>query len=255
MAFKNPEQSGKVSLGMRCGDCLHFDTTRTFEDVCSNLGVEDFARACGSFTPNTHKLARVGDDKIEQLGRLCRNMGTSQLRLMAFTFRTLSFIHKAGFKFGQPIVINVSAPLEEYVECYYKGYIFGADKTGENVYITADINKDKKNPVVVTLPSKSEGLLKLSQWKSLRDKLIATNHIKLPSDKKDCLWINRPKIEVKSVLEDDYEIPTIDTVPESWLYGRGTSKRRNAPAPRKAKIATLEKKMKKSGKGIIVNVD
>lgn len=217
---KKNDQASRISLSIKCQDCIHYKQGPAyFEKKCSELGILPKAKACSAFTPNMYILSKVGEETVADLGSLARELKPSQLRILAFVFANMSLLRKHKLKFGQPVYVNLSSPFQDYLDCYFKGYVVGVSKEGDAIYVTSSLKKKSKsgNTLLSILPS---SILTKKKFKARAKKLIRRGRAKLPkAETRSLAWKNRP---VPPKKEEDlpdylkYEVPTLDTAPDSW---------------------------------------
>lgn len=223
--------SNRVSLGMKCGECLHLTGPAAFEKPCSQLGKTSFAEACPSFTPDMRKMAFVTKGHIMTIAGVLREIGQPQIRLLAFAFRNADYVRKAGLHMGDPVVFSLG---QDYLECYVRGYVLSADKTGETIYLVSDFEGLNGGSCVLTLLRTS--LMDMEEFKAHRDDLISKGRIAEPkpsagSQKRTTLQCLRMSADERALYRkqlatkpDDYTPPSLDTVPQTWLDNRGIDK-------------------------------
>jgi hypothetical protein len=214
------ESTEKVSLGLKCDDCLHYkDGTAKFEKVCCELGVDPRSKAPDCYSPNIYKIRDVKNpDLLHQLGKLLKDIGPSQTRIISFILaRQGGALAKHGLKFGQPIYFSLG---KDYVSHYFKGYVVSADS--EYVYATAKLKKCKTN-TSLTVPRSS--VLTYSEYKALEKKLLEKGRIFMNNEEKRfCKKLpiaeqmdSKGRVPHVEQFQDDYEPPTLDSAPESWF--------------------------------------
>lgn len=246
MAKTKVPDTGKFSFNIRCGDCLHFKgpANPNYDAKCSSLGIASYSRACKFFTPDLGKI-RASDSSTEiltQVSRASAKIDSSQLRIMAYLLLKQGPLEKMGLRLGQALYLYLSPTLGmtrtaerearkldlNWLDCYYKGYIIGCIENGTNtyqLYISPSI-VGKPDPYVVVIDTKSGKLpphvMTYSQFKPLGEQLKKSKKRKMPrSIRSQVSKLQEIKHHVSSL--DVAEVPTIDTVPESW-FTKGISK-------------------------------
>jgi hypothetical protein len=199
--------------------------------LCSQLGKSSFSEACPSFTPNLFKISLVKKGHLETMAELFRELTPQQSRLLAYTFRNIDFIKRAGYEFGETVVFSVGG---DFLECYVRGFVIGADRSGEQIYISSDFESLNGDSCMLTLLPSS--VMNMEAFAKHRKRLIAEGRIAEPKPAKgamkrttlQCLKMTseeralyRKQLATKP---DDYVPPTIDTVPAKWLDGRMVEK-------------------------------
>lgn len=212
--------SDKVSLGMRCGDCVHFQRgPARFEKTCNKLGVDAKSKAPDCFSPDVFRLnTGIDPEVLGQLGRLIKDFSPSQNRILSHIFsKNGTAIHKHGFQFGQPVYFTLG---DDYLSHYFKGYIIGA--CDDYLYVASKLNKARSNTSLTILPKtalsykaykakeasllKSKKIFMSEKDKRLVKKLPLAEHI----DATGC-------VKLPEQVKVDYEPPTFDTAPAHWF--------------------------------------
>lgn len=210
----------KVSLGINCSDCVHFEGTAKFEKPCSQLGVDPRSRAPDCYNPDVFKLKALDNPELlKDLGNLIRNFKPKQIRILSFILaRQGGALAKQKLKFGQPVYFSLGA---EYLSHYFKGYVVSA--SDGFVYVVAKLNKCKTN---TSLTLERSSVLTKVEYKILEEKLVEENKLFMsPQEKKKWRVLplaeqldSKGRIPHKEQFKDDYEPPTIDSAPEEWLH-------------------------------------
>ena len=223
--------SNRVSLGLKCGECLHLTGTAAFEKPCSQLGKTSFAEACPSFTPDMRIMGVVTKGHVVALGNILRELGQPQIRLTAYALRNADFMRKAGLNYGDTVVFSLG---QDYLECYVRAYVIGADRTGEQIYLCSDYEGMNKGSAVLTLLRSS--IMDMEEYKVHRDELISKGRIAEPkpsagSTKRTTLQCLRMSADERALYRKqlaskpvDYVPPNLDTVPQAWLDNRSVDK-------------------------------
>lgn len=251
--LKQTSDSGKIKIGVQCGDCIHFKRgPAAFEDVCIKLGIEKEDKVCGKFSPDLFVINKIDVSNLSELGRITKEMPPKALRILAYTFRHIATIKGMGFNFGQPVFLSIGG---DYLNHYFKGYVIGVDRRDDRVYIASSIRNVKTNAFMSVY---SNTLLTLAEWRVKKESLIEKDkivqYIKPPVGKPRWrmplaeLMDKNGKFKKKDLRPPalaDYTPPTIDTVPEEWRDSR-------KPISFKAQ-ELLEKKLEKEKKKKIKN--
>ncbi len=221
----------KVSLGMTCADCVHFETgPAKFEKVCAEVGVDSRSRAPDCYTPDIFKLKDLENPELlKDLGNLIRKFSPKQSRILAFLLaRQGNQLAKAKLKFGQPVYFSLGA---DYVSHYFKGFVLSSSE--EHVYVVSKLKKAKDNTSLTLL---RVSVLTKAEYKVAETKMLDEGRIFM-NDKEKAACRKLPIAElldkkgrVPHVEEyfSDYEPPTLDSAPADWLniYEASTELRR-----------------------------
>lgn len=249
---KSGEGKARLSLCMKCGDCIHFKRgPKRFEKLCKDLKITAGSKACSEFTPDIYKINKVGGPQFARdLGLIVKDFKGSHFRILSFIFRNLNFIAKTGFRFGQPVYVNLAKEKYECVQSYFKGYVIGASPSGEYLYITSKIGKQSAT-YIYAYPAT---VLTWKQFKKRSAKLIKEEKIKLPDTKKGVV-LKAPEIKkvVKDKNLDRYNVPTLENAPEEWLQ-RAQDTGDEIDWYRRAKKSKGKLKIKKKGDDTYVEI-
>jgi len=228
-----------VSTRVKCRDCIfHTSTKADFNNgaTCQSIGIKGFAKACKLFTPKLSNLTEFSEDSLVILARIARDLSPSSLRILSHLFAKADQIQKHGYKWGQPVYFNLSAPHIDYLDCFFKGYIVGIAPDGDYFYLVSSLDlEERSNLTYLTLQSSS--VLTRTQFKIKRKELKKANKLKTPLENLSAkLKVNVPLIEAHEEAndEDTYDVPTIDAVPKDWLSqyeNRGKKKSRSKKKP------------------------
>jgi hypothetical protein len=221
------ESSNRVSLGLKCGDCTHLAGPAAFEKPCIQLGKTSFAEACPNFTPDLMKISIVKKGHLGQLAELAQALSQNQTRLFAYVFRNIDLIKKSGYEFGEEVVFSIGG---DYLECYVRGRVVGADRAATQVYISSDFEGLNGESCMLTLLRPS--VMNMTQYAKKRKSLILEGRIAEPkfgagSRKRTTLQCLKMTPEERALYRqtlatkpDEYVPPSIDTVPSNWLDSR-----------------------------------
>lgn len=218
----------KNSIGLKCGDCLHFKVNAKFEKPCAQLGVAKFADAPACYSPNVYFLGRRDPNAIGQLGLLLRDFTAQDQRILLSVLKqSKSFEKHYNLKFGQPVYFCIG---NDYLSNYFRGYVVGVAEVGESqVFVGSDLTgKQRGKPMTGTFLRDS--VYTVTEFKKKRAQLQKDNRV---IDPNPLFTVKRydPKIE-----KVDYEPPTIDSAPSEWFN-------KEKPKGKDARISS--KKLKK----------
>jgi hypothetical protein len=185
----------------KCGECLHFKhhAHATRQRPCREEGVTATGLAPKCFTPDVTKIVK-NSDLLVQVAAIYKSYTPAERRI----FRALlSSSKKRKFEFGDKLYFKVG---KDYVSNYLAAYVLGYTSSGELMLSGSPDTKTRGSSFVSFLAPESEDLLTPSQWKTKRQRLRQENKVFDPSNR---------VIKRASVI-DDYEPPTIDSVPSAW---------------------------------------
>jgi len=198
-------QPTKASLEQRrtCGTCLHFKQSkhRSYDDVCSKLGVRQFAVAPKCWTPDYTKVI-TNTDEFVQLATLIAEKTPQQRQILLGIIQQRPMGRK--LKMGTKVYINYRG--REYISNYLSGYVVGYT-SGNEIAICGSPDRNGRGRSFFAYLQDDESLLTPKEWSAKFLELRAKGRIQ------------DPKVETKrditaKVHEDNYEPPTIDNAPK-----------------------------------------
>lgn len=198
----------KASIGLKCGDCLHFKRNAKFEKPCTQLGVKHFATAPACYSPDPYILSAQSPDVLFRLGLLLTNFSAKETRVfMAILKQSGSLEKHYKLKFGQPVYFRIG---NDYLSNYFRGFVLGIAEEGEaQVYVTSDLEKkQRKTPVIATLIR--ESVYTLSTWKKKKQQLLDDGR---KQDPNPLFAVQKTKIKEA----DTYVPPSLETAPADWF--------------------------------------
>lgn len=249
------EAKTRISLGMRCGDCCHLSKgPKCFEKMCNELGKTSNSAACPSFNPDLTKLVSVKSGQLQALAHIVNDLGPSQLRLLALTFRNLDYVKKSGFEWGQQVFFSIDT--RGNLDSYFSGYVVSSNQSGRILHIASNFDHLQSSSAMLSLETKS--VLTEAQFIARKTQLIKQGKIetivRYQGERYTTLELLRlPKYMYKllkqSIVETpvNYVPPTIDTVPTTWLDKR-IIKSVVPPTIAKAKLSTTRRKFSRQSK-------
>lgn len=238
------ERKKRTTLRVKCGSCIFFRSKcDAFEAPCQDLGKKRISPGCNHFNPDYTQARLSRPDVIKDIGAMVRHMPDSIKHLVAYALVNSGELERAsealmGFtvKLGQPIVVNLSAPRVDFVNCYFSGIALGVTQDKRGLIVVSEISGKWSH---VIMPLNSGAILSRTMWKKHKAKLV----------KKKLINADNPGL--KSIL------PTIDP---KLIKNHATPAVAKAPAKlRKAEVKTaIQKKRtykvskKKTGKVITI---
>jgi len=201
---KTGKDSGKLNLGMRCEECLHFRTgpkSPLYEDRCSNLGRKGFSKACSGFNPDFTKLNKKsnGLNTAIQITRIASTLDDSQLRVMVFSLLRQQQLNKLGYTFGQVVYVYLDPTLGltrqaldaignrdlDYAENYYKAYVIGCNKIEGRefeLYLASSVEGKPDYYLSVYLGTKVKHRIvyTVNEWSDKKKELLAQDKRVMP---------------------------------------------------------------------------
>lgn len=225
----------KTSIGLKCGDCLHFNTTAKFEKPCSALGVKKFSDAPACYSPNVYFLGRKNPDVINQLGFLLKDFTAQDQRiLLALLKQGTSFEKRYNLKFGQPVYFCFGA---DYLSNYFSGFFIGGASAGDDqVFIGSDLKgRQRGKPMTCTLLRDS--VYTIAEFKKKAEKLKKAGRLQDPSP-----LFNNVSLKKEDLKDEAYTPPTMDSAPPEW-FNREPTKKSKAKLTSKKSLTRLDGKL------------
>lgn len=189
----------------RCGDCLHYQrhAHSAKGSVCEKEGIRAFAIAPKCFTPDVSVL-QGNTDAFLQLSMLVNSYTPKQRRIMLAVIRDASKVKKHGYTIGTKVYFKVTHG--DYLNNYFIGYVMGRTSAGEIMITGTPDRKTRGNSFMFYVNDKT-ALLSHADWKAKEHELREAGLINDPVEKRN---------RIKKTDEEEYQPPTIDSVPESW---------------------------------------
>lgn len=191
----------------RCGDCLHFQRHAHSgkDDLCVNQGVRQFAVAPKCFTPDV-SILQGNTDTFLQLTMLLNAYTPKQRRIMLAVVRDAARVKRAGYTIGTEVFFRLSPG--EYLNNYYSAFVMGRTSSGELMLNGSPDMKTRGDSFMMYMrPEEENDLRTRSAWKKHEQMLRDKGLINDPVHRRN---------RIKKTDEDDYQPPSIDSVPESW---------------------------------------
>lgn len=253
MATIKDKKAARLTLGMRCGDCLHFKGPKSplYKDKCSELGTKHYATACQGFTPNFSVMNRGGGNlqNSAKIAALVSEMPASTARILGYMLcKQSSAFEKVGVRFGQPMYLFLEPTVGlartalqavqkddmHYLENYYRTYAIGVQYLGDGLhelYLASSIEGKPDYYVTVNVKDKQKQARALTkqQFRPIRDQLIEEGKRKMPKAlRKKLEKLHQETIAARKYAEELDSIRTIDSIPSSWWDNPHTAGRSNA---------------------------
>jgi hypothetical protein len=187
----------------KCAECLHFKQSphRTNKEVCSKLGVRQFALAPKCFTPDYTRIVQNSDELV-MLSILFGSKTPQQRKIMLGMLRA----KPTGKKFRMGTKLYLKSSTREYISNYLCGYVVGYT-SGNEIVIAGSPDLKSRGKMFFTYLRSESGLITQKEWEIKFKELRAKGRISDP------LLSKRRDITAK-VEQDEYEVPTIDKAPK-----------------------------------------
>lgn len=166
----------KLVIHYRASDSVFYHTKKPvagktnpkdWEDSLEDQGYLDFARApADSFKPDL-SLLTSNFTGFSNLVSCIQGFTPQQLRILMFALSQAHDLVDLGLNFGQQVFLNVSAPRQEFANCYAKAFVLMPyEDSREYVYVTGSL--DDVHGTLMLVPV--ESLLDDKQFRSLMSK-------------------------------------------------------------------------------------
>ena len=219
----------KITLNVRCGECVHFKTGPGHpaydNKLCSTNGITAFAQPCVNYYPDFTKLRTLSETATTMVRDLMSNITTQQARILSLLVAKKETLDKSGYKFGQSVAFSIGG---RFLCNYVRGYVIGCDREGKQIYLTSSMEKlNRGKNAFISIAARD--LLNSEEYRKLRAKLIVEGKIIEPRVGSKLTLFQQLTLTVKERKErerlmdtdaNNYVPPTIDTVPTSWLDKR-----------------------------------
>ena len=184
----------------KCSECLHFKqhAHSTRAKICSEEGVRGVGLAPKCFTPDITALC-TNTDQFVQVAALFQSTTHKQRRILLGMFRAQK---KKQFPIGSKLYFKVG---KEFISNYLVAYSAGYTSSGELMLIGSPNIKTRGSRFVSFLTSSAD-LMTPTEWKKKRNELQEKGLIFDPAN----------RIIKRVSVTDNYEPPSIDSVPAEW---------------------------------------
>lgn len=215
MRFKlEQEDDAKgVKVRLKCGACMYLTgKCPKLEAPCIELGKTATSNNCKHFVPNYSHIRNSEPELITDIGKMIRNLPERIKHLIAYAIinstsmeRVTEHIIGSPIKLGQPLMVNMSAPRVDFLNCWFSAYAMGITKDKRGIILLSRLmNTDKWAHAIMML--NSETIMTLTEWKNHKKKLIKSKRINAPASNLNSLMPFVSKETVKSNFEE-YKAP------------------------------------------------
>lgn len=264
MASSKNKGAQKLSMGMKCRDCIHFKTgpkSPLYKNRCSELGVKAFARACQGFTPDFTQLNRRqgGLRAASRIAKIVGELNGTQTRILGYllTKMTASF-EKVGVHFGQKMYIFLEPTIGlgksalvalrdtnfNYVENYYAAYVLGVTDLGDGlkeVYLASSIEGKPDYYVSVNVKEgeRFKRALTETEFETTRASLLEQGRKAMPK----VLRKRLERMHEMAIIEPTQDQQrTIEDIPHSWWESGVSPEEKRNRRNKGVKISLAKKK-------------
>lgn len=201
----------KLTVAFKAEDCKYYTVARHGEKQSkSEQGVKPFARATADFVPDVGRLAEVGSDTLQALGKILSAFDQSQTRILMQVLSDHTHLQRYRLSFGQPVYINLSAPYEDYLDCWFRANVIGVCLETDCIYLSGSLSSDSGISTRLLVPRSS--FLTKTQFKKHRSALQQKDRLVTPISRRSNLTTHRARILLEQQDNDDFNMPLIESV-------------------------------------------
>jgi hypothetical protein len=207
---------GKSSIGIKCGDCIHFKRISKFEKPCSLLGRKHFADAPDCYAPDVYLLAKHNPEILFNLALLYKEFTAQETRVFMSLLKKSKTFEKAKLQFGMPVYFCVST---DYLSNFYRGFVLDVTSSGDaqTVSVTSDLSKAQRDRPMIGMFLR-DSIYTVSEFKKKKVQLHKANRLLDPKPKFSA-------VADKSIVANiDYVPPSMDNAPREWFDKQDKSK-------------------------------
>jgi hypothetical protein len=220
---------GKATIGIKCGDCIHYKRMQKFGKPCSELGRKHFADAPDCYAPDVYLLARHNSELLFNLALLYKDFTSQETRVFMSLLKKSKTFEKVKLHFGMPVYFCIG---NDYLGNYYRGFVLNVTtQSPQLVYVTSDLAKAQRNkPMIGTF---------------LRDSIYTATEFakrKVRLQKAGKLVDPKPNFQMeeddKVLAKLDYNPPSMDSAPKEW-FDKAKKSAKVTPSAKKRLDGTL----------------
>jgi hypothetical protein len=222
--LETQEASKGLKVRVRCGSC-QFLTGKCpkLEAPCAKLGKTAASQSCKLYEPDYSK-GRNQASLIADVGKLVKDLPEHVVHLLAVSLirstnmaRVTGIVLGENIKLGQPMMVNLSAPRVDYLNCWFTAKAMSISNDKKSLILGVKLF-ESENWATLTLPigSGMDTIMTISQFKAHRKALVKAKKINTPDKSLASLMPFIPDDQV-----DAYEPPPIS---EAKILMPGTTK-------------------------------
>lgn len=210
---------GKASIGIKCGDCIHFKRMKKFEKPCSDLGRKHFADAPDCYSPDVYILAKHNPEILFNLALLYKDFTSQETRVFMSLLKKSKAFEKTKLQFGMPVYFSIS---NDYLNNYYRGFVLDVTSSApQNVFVTSDLNNTQRTkPMIGTFMR--ESVYSVTEFKKKKAQLQKAGKLVDPKPK---FTLSEDTV---ALGKSDYHPPSMDDAPREWFDKSGKAKPKKA---------------------------
>lgn len=223
---------GKATIGIKCGDCIHFKRVEKFGKPCADLGRKHFADAPDCYSPDVYVLVKHNPEILFNLALLCKEFTSQETRVFMSLLKKAKAFEKAKLHFGMPVYFSLG---QDFLSNYYLGFVLDITTMATQiVYVTSDLAKTQRSKPMIGQIPRSE-VYTLSEFKKKKAQLQKDGRLVDP----------KPKFNVvtnKELLaKKEYVPPSMESAPKEWFdkAKKGKAKAKTLTSSKKRLDGTL----------------
>lgn len=232
----------KLKLGTKCGSCKGLTAKLPgFDAPCTKLGKSRSSASCNAYQPDYLSVNDEMPQFIRDLGKLIKEIPEDLRHIAAYALvnsteleRTSEIIlgKKNKLKLGMPIYINLSAPYEDYLNCYFRGFAMAVTRDKKGLICYSKVNDTWVSTMIMM---RAGNVLTNSQFRKHTNVLVKKGKINAPKRSLAAFLPTLP-LDVRAAT---YKAPSLHEASKKLLKSGSTQVRTF-----KSKDKTLDKKMK-----------
>lgn len=189
----------------KCRECLHFQRHPhpSHKTICKDEGIKAFALAPKCFTPDVTKIAQ-NPDTFVSIASILSTYSPEEKRILLALLRSPKK-GKANLSFGTKVYFLAFG--SDYLSNYLSGYFVGYSSSNEIMIAGSPHQKAKGGKSYMFFCKDTDNLLFAPEWKLKRKELLDKCRTQDPKN----------AVLVKTSAVHDYDPPSLDTAPASWL--------------------------------------
>ena len=195
------QTSIRLRLRVKCGACMFLNgqAAPAYKVPCSLAGKHKGSASCNEFAPNYTAIRDVAGE-VQAITNLTKDMSDDVLHMAAYALVNARELHRTtvqtlgyALKVGQPVIVKLSAPLSDYLNCYFAAFVVGLTRDKKGLILYSSVNKASVHTILTLDP---EIVMTVSEFAKRREKLIKAGRITAPAKALNSLL---PEIKKQSI--------------------------------------------------------
>lgn len=225
--IENKDAGKKHGTELRCGDCIHFKTGPAhpnYGKLCSELGKKVFSPICPVYEPDVTALKSIGQGTLITLANVLQECSSKQTRILSHLLTRKARFEAAGLRFGQTLYFCLGM---QYLSSIVSGKLIAVSRTGHELTLVSDMDGLQSTQATATVLRSS--VMTEEQFLKLRKQLIQSDRVLEPATRGHPSTLEQLRMTKKQIRAyhatlvknpNEYEPPSIDSVPIEWLDKR-----------------------------------